>query len=104
GRADDMIVSGGENVYPSEVEGVLSQHPDVEDAVVVGADDATFGQRLVAYVKLREQAGRTEESLLLWLRPRVVRYQLPRSIIIMDELPYTPVGKPDIRALKTLGT
>jgi fatty-acyl-CoA synthase len=100
GRIDDMIVSGGENVFPAEVEGILRQHPDVEDAIVIGVDDHTFGQRLAAYVELKKQAVLSEESLMIWLRPRMARYQLPRSIVIMDELPYTPIGKPDLGALK----
>ncbi|QNK55693.1 AMP-binding protein [Paenibacillus sp. PAMC21692] len=100
GRIDDMIVSGGENVFPAEVEGILRQHPDVEDAIVIGIDDDAFGQRLAAFVELKKQADQSEESLMMWLRPRMARYQLPRSIVMMDELPYTPIGKPDLGALK----
>lgn len=95
GRADDMIVSGGENVHPLEVERVLLAHPEVEDAVVSGIPDEQFGQRLRAYVRLTANAEATSMELLDWLRPRLARYQLPKEVIIVDQLPYTPLGKLD---------
>src|SRR5207249_8217430 len=73
GREDDMIVSGGENVFPVEVEDWLASHPAVAEAVVVGVPDAEFGQRLVGYVVLREPA--TEDELIEHVRATLARYK-----------------------------
>lgn len=100
GRVDDMIVSGGENVYPIELESVLLQHPGVEAAAVVGIPDAEFGQRLKAVVVARRGATLDRAALLAWLKPRVARYQLPAAVELRDELPYTALGKPDRKALE----
>jgi fatty-acyl-CoA synthase len=99
GRVDDMIVSGGENVYPIELEAVLLQHPEVEAAAVVGIPDPEFGQRLKAVVVARRGAALERGALLAWLKPRVARYQMPAVVELRDELPYTTLGKPDRRAL-----
>jgi len=101
GRSDDMIVSGGENVSPWEVETVLETHPDVSDAAAVGVPDADFGQRLVAFVVPRSGSGLTHENLSQWLSERVARYQRPRAIEFRAELPLTPIGKIDKRALRS---
>lgn len=100
GRNDDMIVSGGENVYPIEVEQVLIMHPLVEDLAVVGISDDEFGQRLKAFVVRVEHASLTEDELLKWLRPRISRFQLPRTIIFVDHIPYTNLGKQNKKLLK----
>ena len=100
GRADDMIVSGGENVYPVELENVLTQHPDVAAAAAVGVPDAEFGQRLKAVVVARPGRALDAAGLLDWLRPRVARHQMPGVVEFRDELSYTPVGKPDKKALR----
>lgn len=99
GRVDDMIVSGGENVYPVELEHVLLQHPDIESAVVVGIPDAEFGQRLKAVVVPRQDASLDDASLLDWLKPRVARHQMPAITEFRDELPYTALGKLDRKSL-----
>ena len=91
GREDDMIVSGGENVYPIEVEECLASHPAVAEAVVVGVPDDDFGQRLVAYVVLREPA--TEDELIAHVRANLARYKTPRQIVILDEFPRNATGK-----------
>ncbi len=97
GRSDDMIVSGGENVYPIELESVLLQHPEIEAAVVIGIADQEFGQRLKAVVV---RNGGLEASVLRdWLKPRVARYQMPGIIEFREELPYTALGKLDKKAL-----
>lgn len=101
GRIDDMIVSGGENVYPLELERELVQHPKIEEAAVVGMDDEMFGQRLKAFVLLADRAGLSVEEIYNWLRPRVARFQIPKEIVIVDHLPYTPVGKLDRKQLKS---
>lgn len=100
GRVDDMIVSAGENVYPLDVEQVLSGHPVIECAAVVGIKDELFGQRLAAFVQPAPGAAITEEALSEWLRPRVARFQLPREIVLVEEMPYTPLGKLDKKQLK----
>jgi acyl-CoA synthetase (AMP-forming)/AMP-acid ligase II len=103
GRTDDMVVSGGENVYPVELEHVLLQHPGVESAAVVGIPDAEFGQRLKAVVVRKCGVPPDRPALLEWLRPRVARYQMPSVVEFRDELPYTPLGKLDRRALRSEG-
>jgi acyl-CoA synthetase (AMP-forming)/AMP-acid ligase II len=100
GRVDDMIVSGGENVYPIELERVLVQHPDVESVAVVGISDPEFGQRLKAVVVRRRDATLEQSTLADWLRPRVARYQMPAVIEFRDELPHTPLGKIDSKSLR----
>ncbi|MEV6271896.1 AMP-binding protein [Kribbella sp. NPDC051936] len=91
GREDDMIVSGGENVYPVEVEQCLAAHPAVAEAVVTGVPDDEFGQRLVAYVVLREPA--TEDDLLTHVKANLARYKAPRQIVVLDEFPRNATGK-----------
>ncbi|MHA7964095.1 AMP-binding protein [Paenibacillus sp. CAU 1782] len=95
GREDDMIVSGGENVYPVELERVLLRHPLIADAVARGVTDDDFGQRLVACVQLQPGAVLSEAEIADWLRGKAARYQMPRDIRLVDELPYTPLGKVD---------
>lgn len=98
GRVDDMIVSGGENVYPTELETVLLQHPDIDTAAVIGIADEEFGQRLKAIVVSRQQLN--DSSLRDWLKPRVARYQMPAIIEFRKELPYTTLGKLNKKELR----
>lgn len=100
GRVDDRVVSGGENVYPLEVEQVLLQHPLIADAAVTGVPDEQFGQRLRAYVQLAPHGRLTEDELLAWLRPRLARYQMPREIVWLAQIPYTALGKRDKKQLQ----
>ncbi|HEV3261276.1 MAG TPA: fatty acid--CoA ligase family protein, partial [Gemmataceae bacterium] len=100
GRVDDMIVSGGENVYPIDLENVLVQHPDVESVAVVGIPDVEFGQRLKAVVVKKRGTTLDQSTLLDWLKPRVARYQMPAAIEFCDELPYTALGKLDKKTLQ----
>ncbi|MBM3998678.1 MAG: SDR family NAD(P)-dependent oxidoreductase [Planctomycetes bacterium] len=100
GRVDDMIVSGGENVYPIELERVLLQHPDVASAAVVGVADPEFGQRLKAVVVPRIAGQLDRQSLIDWLKRRVARYQMPAVVEFRDALPHTPLGKVDKKALR----
>ncbi|WP_299489211.1 AMP-binding protein [Acaryochloris sp. IP29b_bin.137] len=99
GRVDDMIVSGGENVYPLELENVLLQHPAIDAAVVLGIPDPEFGQRLKAIIISDPAQGLEKEALLTWLKPRVARYQMPAIIEFRQELPYTSLGKLNRKAL-----
>jgi fatty-acyl-CoA synthase len=92
GREDDMIVSGGENVFPQEVEDALAAHPGVADVAVLGVPDDEFGQRLLAFVAPGRDAPTTED-LVAHLRGRLERYKLPREIVMVDEIPRTATGK-----------
>jgi fatty-acyl-CoA synthase len=93
GRDDEMIVSGGENVYPIEVEKTLRAHPAVAEAAVIGVDDQQFGQRLAAFVVLRHGASATAELLKQHVRDNLANYKVPREITILDELPRSSIGK-----------
>lgn len=93
GRDDDMIVSGGENVYPQEVEELLGHHPDVEEAAVIGVNDEEFGQRLCAYVVARHGVEPDEEQLRSHVRAHLARYKMPREFRFLKTLPRNPTGK-----------
>ncbi len=101
-RRSDLIVSGGENIYPAEVESVLRAHPAVEEAVVVGVDDADWGQRAAAAVALKPEHQISAEALIAFARARIAGYKIPREIRIVDALPRTASGKikrGDVRGL-----
>ena len=100
GRDDEMIVSGGENVYPIEVETTLTTHPDVAEAHVLGVDDEKFGQRLVAFVVLNPGAAATPEALKQHVRDNLANYKVPREITVLDELPRSITGKISRKELK----
>ena len=102
GRDDEMIVSGGENVYPIEVEKTLLTHPEVAEATVLGVDDEQYGQRLVAFVVLADGAAATEDVLKQHVRDNLANYKVPRSITVLAELPRNSTGKIDRRELKEL--
>jgi fatty-acyl-CoA synthase len=93
GRDDEMIVSGGENVYPKEVEDVLAKHKAVDEAACIGVDDEQFGQRLRAYVVLAGSKKVSEDELKDWVKSNLARYKVPRDIVFLDELPRNPTGK-----------
>ncbi|MGV0774392.1 acyl-CoA ligase FadD12 [Mycolicibacterium elephantis] len=102
GRDDEMIVSGGENVYPIEVEKTLSAHPDVAEAAVLGVDDEQYGQRLAAFVVLNPRATATPDSLKQHVRDNLANYKVPREITILTELPRNSTGKIVRRDLQAL--
>ena len=93
GRDDEMIVSGGENVFPREVEDLLSDHEAVGEAAAVGVDDEDFGQRLVAFVVKAEGKDVSEEDLKGYVRQNLARYKVPREVVFLDELPRNATGK-----------
>ncbi len=93
GREDDMIVSGGENVYPRAVENALGEHPDVADQAVIGVADEDFGQRLAAFVVPRPGAEIDEAKLREYLKDRVSRFEQPRNITVVAEIPRNATGK-----------
>jgi acyl-CoA synthetase (AMP-forming)/AMP-acid ligase II len=93
GRDDEMIVSGGENVYPTEVEKTLAAHPDVSEASVIGVDDEQYGQRLAAFVVLNGGASATPDALKQHVRENLANYKVPREITVLDEMPRNSTGK-----------
>ncbi|MBS1691583.1 MAG: bile acid CoA ligase [Actinobacteria bacterium] len=93
GRDDEMIVSGGENIYPVEVERTLTAHPDVAEASVIGVDDDQYGQRLAAFVVLTANATTTPDALRGHVRDNLANYKVPRDITVLDELPRSSTGK-----------
>lgn len=93
GRDDEMIVSGGENVFPAEVEDLISGHPDVVEATALGVEDPDWGARLRAFVVLKEEAELTEEAVKNYVREHLARYKVPREVIFLSELPRNPTGK-----------
>ncbi len=99
-RRDDLIVSGGENVYPAEVEGVLRDHPAVEDAGVFGLPDPEWGQVVAAAITVRRGASLDEEGVRASCAARLARYKVPKRIWIVEDLPRSPSGKLVRRALR----
>ena len=93
GRIKDMVIRGGENVYPREVEEYLLGHPDVLDAQVVGVPDERFGEELCAWVRLRDGAGCEPDDLREHCRGRIAHYKVPRYVRVIDEFPMTVTGK-----------
>jgi acyl-CoA synthetase (AMP-forming)/AMP-acid ligase II len=93
GRDDDMIVSGGENVFPAEVEDLLAGHEAIREVAVLGVDDDAFGQRLKAVVVLRDGASVDEAELKRHVKANLAGYKVPREIEFVDELPRTATGK-----------
>ncbi|WP_424190476.1 acyl-CoA synthetase [Actinokineospora sp. G85] len=93
GRDDDMIVSGGENVFPAEIENLLVEYPGVVEAAVLGVDDEKFGQRLKAYVVLEEGAKTTEDDLREHVKDNLARFKVPRDVVFLEELPRNATGK-----------
>jgi fatty-acyl-CoA synthase len=98
GRADDMIVSGGENVYPEEVEETLEKHDSVAEAAVIGVQDERFGERLKAFVVKDGEV--SEDELKEYVKEQLANYKVPREIEFLDELPRKPQGKVDKKKLE----
>jgi len=93
GRDDEMIVSGGENVFPAEVEDLISSHPDVAEATAIGVDDKEWGQRLRAFVVKKQGSDIDEDTIKRYVRDHLAKYKVPREVIFLDELPRNPTGK-----------
>ena len=93
GRDDEMIVSGGENVFPAEVEDLISGHPEVVEATALGVDDQEFGARLRAFVVKQKDSSIDEDAIKVYVREHLARYKVPREVIFLDELPRNPTGK-----------
>ncbi len=99
-RIKDLIIRGGFNVYPRDVEDGLLEHPAVAMAAVVGAPSASHGEEVVAFVSLRAGSALTPEQLVDWSRERIGGYKYPRRVNVVERIPLTPVGKVDRKALR----
>ncbi len=102
GRDDDMIVSGGENLFPGEVEELLITHPAIEEAAVIGVDDEEFGQRLAAFVVVAPGQTISEDEVRDLVKANLARYKVPRDVHFLGELPRNPAGKVLKRSLREL--
>ena len=106
GRKTDMIITGGENVWPSVVENCLASHPTVDEVVVRSAPDATWGQRVVAYVVLNDSLDASDATLLSNLREHVKQtlpaFCAPQQVIVLTQIPRTSLGKVDLQALQII--
>ncbi len=92
-RIKDMIVTGGENVYPVEVEAILREHPAVADCAVFGLPDAEWGERVCAAVELRPEAGFDAAAIIAFVKEQIAGYKTPRQVDRVDALPRTASGK-----------
>jgi len=93
GRDDEMIVSGGENVFPAEVEELLGSHESIQEAAAIGVEDEKFGQRLKAYVVLQKGANLSEDEIKGYVKDNLANYKVPREVVFLDELPRNQTGK-----------
>ena len=100
-RSVDMVISGGVNIYPAEVEAVLHAHPAVADVAVIGVPDDEWGESLKAVVVLRPGTRATAEELIAFCAERLARYKKPRSIDFVDDLPRDAAGKLLKRTIRT---
>lgn len=102
GRDDEMIVSGGENVFPAEVEDLISGHPEVIEATALGVEDKEWGHRLRAFVVKADGASIEEDDIKTYVREHLARYKVPREVVFLDELPRNPTGKVLKRELREM--
>jgi fatty-acyl-CoA synthase len=93
GRSKDMIIRGGENVYPREIEEFLYTHPEVADVAVIGVPNAKYGEEIMAWVQLREGAGASGDDLKDFCKGKIAHYKVPRYVKLVDEFPMTITGK-----------
>jgi fatty-acyl-CoA synthase len=93
GRIKDMVIRGGENVYPREVEEFLYTHPDIEDVQVIGVPDARYGEELCAWVRLRPGSTLGAEQVREFCTGKIAHYKIPRYVRVTDEFPMTVTGK-----------
>ena len=93
GRSKDMIIRGGENIYPREIEEFLYTHPAVLDASVIGVPDERYGEELMAWVRVREGATLTEDEVREFCKGRIAHFKVPRYVKFADEFPMTVTGK-----------
>jgi acyl-CoA synthetase (AMP-forming)/AMP-acid ligase II len=99
-RAVDMIISGGVNIYPAEIEELLYRHPDVLDAAIIGVKDPDWGEKIVAYILPKPGSSLTAEEIVAFVERHLASYKKPREVLFVKELPYSPSGKLLKRVLK----
>ena len=104
GRVKDLYVSGGENVYPAEVEASLRQHPGISDAAVIGVADRRWGEVGMAFVQLRPGAALTEHEVIAHCRKRLAGFKVPRQVVVLEELPQLASGKVDKHRLAVVAS
>nr|MDQ2815284.1 acyl-CoA synthetase [Actinomycetota bacterium] len=104
GRDDEMIVSGGENVFPGEVENLLNERSDVHDAAVIGVADSDFGQCLRAFIVPEPGIAIDPDEIRVYVRANLARYKVPRDVTFVTELPRNAAGKLLRRQLEQVGT
>ena len=92
-RKSDMIIRGGENIYPREIDEVLYQHPAVAAAAAVGIPDELYGEEVTAFVVLKESGSVTENELINFCRERLADYKCPKTVRLVEEIPKGPTGK-----------
>jgi fatty-acyl-CoA synthase len=92
-RASNMIISGGVNIYPREIEDVLIVHPSIDDVAVLGTPHPDMGEQVTAFVQLAPEASLTSDEIIEWTRERLSHFKCPREVRFVDELPRLPTGK-----------
>jgi fatty-acyl-CoA synthase len=94
GRSKDMLIRGGENVYPAEIEEFLITHPNISQAQVFGLPDPKYGEEVAVWIILQSGAKMTEDELRDWCRGNIAHYKVPRYVCFVEEMPMTVTGKP----------
>ena len=102
GRKKDMILVGGFNVYPSEIDGIMHTHPKVLESCTVGVPDATRGEAVKIFIVMKSGETMSEKDVISFCREHLVSYKVPKIVEFIGEIPLTPVGKPDRKALSNL--
>jgi len=99
-RKSDMIISGGSNIYPAEIETVMINHPDIEEVAVIGVPDDKWGESVKAVIRLKKGATATEKDIIEWCRGKMAGYRVPRSVDFVSDYPRTAAGKVQKKALR----
>lgn len=99
-RKSDMIISGGINIYPAEIEAVMVNHPQIAEVAIIGVPDEKWGESVKAVVRLMEGATLTEKELIAWCRGKMAGYRIPRSVDFVTDFPRTAAGKVQKKVLR----
>jgi acyl-CoA synthetase (AMP-forming)/AMP-acid ligase II len=92
-RKKDMIISGGENIYPAEIEDLLMRHPKIQDVGVIGYPDEMWGESVKAVVVVKPGETLTKEEVIEWTKGQIGKFKMPKAVVFTDALPRTPTGK-----------
>jgi long-chain acyl-CoA synthetase len=101
-RKKDLIIRGGFNIFPKDIEEILYRHPAVAEAAVVGKADEMMGEEVLAYVVLKHDAEAAEEELIAFCQDHLAKYKCPRHVVFLDAMPKTPIGKIQKKELRKL--